>query len=112
MTAISIEELADIQKSDGAYQKPVCAQGALDGGEVLLRGQNAVWTDKTLDLKEQRIESGKIDEPERAQKDPSRDQPIFRTGARVEQPAQDVAGNGLHHVSTRIASWAREGHRG
>ena len=71
-------------------------------GQVFFRGQNPFRTDQALDLKQQRIKCGEVDEAERAQKDPSRNQPASRAAARVKQPSKDFDQLASNHHRIRI----------
>ena len=86
VTAISMWEPEESQKRDGV---PV-ARGRKRpryGCKIILRLENSIRANQSLDLKEQRIERGEIDGSESAQKDPPRNKAPGRAFEGVKQPA-------------------------
>ncbi len=53
--------------------------------QILARRQNPLRADQSLDLKQQRKERRKVDQPQRAQKQPARDQAVRRAVFRIEE---------------------------
>ena len=57
--------------------------------EIFVGGKNSVRADESADLKDQREEGRKINQAERAQKDPARKQAVRRAIFRIEPPANE-----------------------
>ena len=74
----------------GHVPKPGRAEILRGGAEVVARRQKALRPDQSFDLEKQRVESRKVNERQRAQKDPSRQDRIARAKLRVEPLAKDL----------------------
>ena len=74
---------------------------ALDGGEEVGGGEDAVGADEAFDLKDECEEGGEINASEGAEEDPARRIAIARAGVRVEEPAEVVAGCVVHGAGRR-----------
>jgi len=73
----------------------------MDSGQKLIRGQDSVGANESANLEKQRKECREIDEGERAQKEPARDEAAAQPELRVEKPAKSACGSALH-VEERI----------
>ena len=74
---------------------------ALNGGEEVGGGQDAVWADEAFDLKDEREERGEVDAGKSAEEDPAGRKAIARAGVRVEEPAEIVTGCVDHGAGRR-----------
>src|ERR1700741_308227 len=68
-------------------QAAAVAKGMRHGLEVLVSGKNPLRSNEPADLKNQRVEGGKINTGECAQEEPAWNQAIDRTTLRVKKPS-------------------------
>lgn len=68
----------------------------MHGVKILLRGQDSAGADEAAYLAEQRIERRKIDEGQRAQKEPARSEAVAPAKPRIEEKTQNTCRSALH----------------
>ena len=67
-----------------------------DRNQEFVGGENSLRADQSANLKDERVEGGEVDETERAQKNPTRNQALAEAVFRVEEPADDGARRPVH----------------
>ena len=76
------------------------------GSQEFVGRKNSVGANQAANLKDQRIEGGEVDQAERAQENPARNQALAKAVFRVEEPADDGARRPVHRgriIPTRSA---------
>src|SRR5579883_1892049 len=77
--------------------------------QILARRKNAAWSDQTANLKDERIECRKINQPECPQENPARIEMAAAAVLWIEEPAHNRARFPLHERSIIRAKHLPEG---